>query len=267
MSDTLNRKSNLEKLKRAYETKDFTGFKFWKPIKYGKYTVRFLPPSDNDGLFYKETKQHRIGDNYVFCPKTNNEPCPVCELYKKLYDTGTPEAIALAKEIKGRKQYLYNIVIRDEDGKAPADPKKVHVYMSGKKLFDTLVDYFFDEDYGDLTDVEKGYDFVIRKEKGDLDFPTYDNSKPRRTPSPLADTSNDINEILSNIKNLENEIDVPSYDDLKKMLDKVLSSEKSGTNKSINSATQAAPIAPTKKVPNSDEIDEFEKNLLAQIED
>jgi hypothetical protein len=144
MSETLNRKSNLDRLKKAYETKDNTGFKFWKPMKNGKYTVRFLPPSESDGLFYKETKQHKIGENYYFCPKPENEPCPICELYKKLYDFGTDEAVALAKQIKPRKQYLYNIVIRDIDGKPYEDMKKVHVYMSGKKLFETALDYFFD---------------------------------------------------------------------------------------------------------------------------
>ena len=281
MGDTLVRKSNLDKLRQVQDSKNNEGgFKFWKPIKYGKYTVRFLPPTEPDGLFYKELKQHKVGENFVFCPKVNQEPCPICDLYKKLYDMGTDDAINLAKEIKGRKQYLYNIVIRDEDGKAPADPKKVFIYMSGKKLFDTLVDYFFDDDYGDLTDVEKGFDFVIKKEEGDLGFPNYDNSKPRRNPTPLADDSTIINEILSNARDLNKEVEILSFDELKKMLEKFLEAEKSGKNKAANAvqsvktpavaasteAEDEAP-APKKKAPEPEDLDDFEKSLLSQIED
>ena len=161
----LIRKSNLDILKKRFEERQTRGnFKFWKPIRNGKYTVRFLPPESDDSLFYKETAQHKIGDSYFFCPKIEGDDCPICEFYKALYDKGTDEAVALAKEIKPRKQYLYNIVVKDELGKAVEDSKKVMVYASGKILFETLMDYFFDDDYGDLTDVESGYDFVINKE-------------------------------------------------------------------------------------------------------
>jgi hypothetical protein len=173
MAKQYARKSNLDALKKAFDDNKRGGnFKFWKPIKYGKYTVRFLPPYEPDGLFYKETAQHKIGDNYLFCPKTEGEPCPICEKYKKLWDEGSDAAIALAKEIKPRKQYLYNITVKDELGKAVDDPTKVFVYMSGKNLYDALMDYFFDEEYGDLTDVENGYDFVIDKSEGDAGFPS-----------------------------------------------------------------------------------------------
>jgi hypothetical protein len=265
---TLTRKSNMQALKAAYDkAKQGGDFKFWKPIKYGKYLVRFLPPKDSNGVFFKETAQHRVGDNYYFCPKAEGEACPICEKYKKLYDIGTDAAIALAKEIKPRKQYLYNIIVKEELEKESDDPLKVHAYMSGKILYDTLMDYFFDEEYGDLTDVESGYDFIINKQKGELDFPTYKNSKPKKMPSPLG-TNEEIEEILDNLKDLNKEIDVKTYDELAAALNSYLSNEKAEGSTFVDNSSSTANIS-TKSSDDSDDeaLDDYEKNLLAKLEE
>ena len=281
MSNKFVRGSNLNALKEAWENRTKRGsFKFWKPMKYGRYTVRFLPPASPDGLFFYETAQHRIGENYYFCPKAEGDDCPICEYYKSLYDDGSDEAIALAKEIKPRKQYLYNIIIRDELGQEVENPKEIHTYMSGKTLYEALMDYFFDEDYGDLTDVENGYDFTIVKEQGDLGFPNYKKSKPRKNPSPLFDNDEEIEEVLSNISDLKNEVDYKSYQELKEALQKFIENEKSTADQfftegstTVSAQESNAPSKPSAPVKEEDEeddeddIDEFESKLLAEIED
>ena len=271
MSAKYVRKSNLDALKKAFENNKRGGgnFKFWKPVKYGKYTVRFLPPHDSDGLFFKETAQHRIGDSYFFCPKTEGEHCPICEKYKKLYDIGTDDAIALAKEIKPRKQYLYNIIVKEELGKDYEDPTKVFVYMSGKMLYDALMDYFFDEDYGDLTDVEEGYDFVINKEQGDMGFPSYKKSKPRRNASVMLDDDDDIETVLKGIKDLGKEIDLKSYDELKAALDHFLTEEKEGASKFADKISKKAKETvddDSDDEVDDDDLEEFEKTLLKGLD-
>jgi len=270
------RKSNLSALKEAWDNRSKKGnFKFWKPIKFGRYTVRFLPPSDPDGLFFYETAQHRVGENYYFCPKSEGDDCPICGFYKSLYDDGSDDSVALAKEIKPRKQYLYNIVVRDELGEEVDNPKEVHTYMSGKTLYEALMDYFFDEDYGDLTDVENGYDFQIVKEQGDLGFPNYKKSKPRKNPTPLFEDENDIEEVLTNISDLKSEVEYKSYDELKDALHKFIDSEKSASeffsdNKSESKSETKNDSTKSKSVEedeDSDDIDEFEDKLLAELED
>ena len=271
------RKSNLDALRKAFEENKKGGnFKFWKPIKYGKYVARFLPPYASDGLFYKETAQHKVGDNYLFCPKVEGDSCPICEKYKQLYDIGTDDAIALAKEIKPRKQYLYNIIVREELGKKTEDQTHVFVYMSGKLLYDTLMDYFFDEDYGDLTDVENGYDFVIDKEQGDMGFPSYKKSKPRRNPSPLAEDEDVIEQVLNNIRNLDKEVDYKEYDELKEILDHFLTAEKADAAQFADDAPKTESKAEKEETPaenedeeevDADDLKDFEKELLAGIQE
>lgn len=276
------RKSNLDALRQAFEANKRGGgnFKFWKPIKHGKYVIRFLPPKDSDGLFYKETAQHKIGDNYLFCPKAEGDPCPICELNKKLWDINTDDSIALAREIKSRKQYLYNINVKEELEKATDNPNHVYVYMSGKILYDTLMDYFFDQDYGDLTDVEEGYDFVLVKEQGDAGFPTYKKSKPRRNPSPLAADDDAIETILNSIHDLNQEVEYKTYDELKGILDHYLVNEKVGAEQFASStsssstpaaatatATAPAQTAVEEEAVDEDDLEDFEKELLAGVSD
>lgn len=279
----LVKKSNLERLKAEIEKKKSGGgggnFRFWKPIKYGKYVVRFLPPKDPDGLFYYETAQYKIGDNYYFAPIAVGKPDPIYEMYKRLWDVGTDDAIALARELKPRKQYLYNIVVKEELGEKTQDPTKVHVYMSGKKLYETLLEYFVDDDYGDLTDVEEGFDFIIDKKEGDYGFPNYDNSRPRPKSSPLFEDDDMIEKVLKNLNDLENEVEYKEYDELKKILNSFLKTQKSGASKFVESKDdddeeEEKPVKKTKKVEDveedsvdDDDMDDFEKDLLNQLEE
>lgn len=284
----LVKKSNLDRLKAEIERKKSGGgggnYRFWKPMKYGKYVVRFLPPKDPDGLFYYETAQYKIGDSYYFAPISAGMQDPIYEMYKRLWDIGTDDAIALARELKPRKQYLYNIIVKEELGEAYSDPTKVQVYMSGKKLYETLLEYFIDDDYGDLTDVEEGFDFIIDKKEGDYGFPNYDNSRPRPKRSPLFDDDDMVEKVLKNLNDLEDEVEYKDYDELKKILNSFLKTQKSGAAKFIDSSDSDSDDdeeeeAPTKKsstkkqeVEDSDDVDEedmddFEKSLLSQLDD
>jgi hypothetical protein len=274
------RKTNLDALKKAWDNQNKAGqYKFWKPIKNGKYVIRFLPSNESDGLFYKATAQHKIGDNYYFCPKVEGETCPICEYYKKLWDVGTDSAIALARDIKPRKQYLYNIIVKMELEKPYPNPNQVQVYMSGKKLYDKLMDYFFDNEYGDLTDVEGGYDFTLEKDDGEGGFPSYDKSKPKKNASPLAETESDIESILAGVKDLGKEVEYKTYDELKQTLDRFLSAEKAAAPGSKSSSDEdekpaarpasTASVAGAKPVPieepETEDLNEFEKELLAEL--
>lgn len=275
------RKSNLDALKNAVKSQGTKGgFQFWKPQKYGEYLIRFLPPKQSDGLFYKEVAQHKVGDNYFYCPKVEGDQCPICETYRKLWDKGTDAAIELAREIKPRKQFLYNIIVKEELGKPSDTPTKVQKYMSGKKVFDKLMDYFFDDDYGDLTDVEEGFDFVLKKTQGDMGFPNYDNSKPKRKASPLHEDEDTVEEILDESYDLDAAVEFKSYEELSKSLGHFLEAEK---GMSVEGPTAVAPKSKPSKADDDDEdssdqtsedsdddeddFDDFEKQLLNELED
>jgi len=283
------KKQDLSKLRAAWENQQTGGgsggggFRYWKPRDDGEYTIRFLPPHDPDGLFFKQTAQYKLGDKYFFAPYIDGEPDPIYDYYRALWKKNTPESIAIAKDLKPRKQYLYNIIVRDENGAKPENPTRVYVYMSGQKLYDKVMHYFWDEDFGDLTDIEEGYDFKIVKEPGSMGFPNYDNSRPRSKASALFPDTEMVNEVLGAIHDLNKEVEYKSYDELKQELANFLAS-KNDTENFLEAADHppvkpaAKPAAPAAKPvaskltakPADDEdetLDDFEKKLMAEIED
>lgn len=280
------KKQDLSKLRAAWENQQAGGsasgggFRYWKPRDNGEYTIRFLPPKDADGLFFKQAAQYKIGENYYFAPYIDGEADPIYEMYRALWKKGTPESIALARELKPRKQYLYNIVIRDENGQKPENPTRVYVYMSGEKLYEKVMHYFWDEDFGDLTDIDEGFDFKIVKEQGQGGFPNYDNSRPRAKSTPLFDDKKLVDEVISGIHDLNKEVEYKSYNELKEILNNFLNS-KNETDNFMNEV-ETPPTPPKKAATPSlnvskpskpavaeddDDLDAFEKKLMAEIDD
>jgi hypothetical protein len=66
------------------------------------------------------------------------------------------------------------------------------------KIEKELVTYILNEDYGDITDIKNGTDFIITKTKGKNGFPEY-TVQPKRNASPLMATKKEIDELLENI--------------------------------------------------------------------
>ena len=262
--------TNLDRLREEFEKSKNGGSQFWKPREYGKYTVRFLPQQGEDSIFYKETKKHKIGDQYLYCPRVEGDSCPICKKYKALWEKNTTTSQALAKEIKPRFQYLYNIILKDENGKQPEDPKKVLIYESGKKLYEKLMSYFFDPDFGDLTDAKSGFNFVIEKSEGDMGFPSYDNSRPKRNPSPISDDEEVIEEILSKVINLDSQVTYKSYEELEKILAKYFkeevtsSSEKTSFQKTKEDNEEKEEEEEVKE--KEEDISKFKEKLLKDLD-
>lgn len=216
------KRTDLDKLRQLYEksTSGGGGFtsNFWKP-KDGENIIRILPPDDDEDVFYKETGAHSVrGQFFLWCPRLESgKKCPFCEETRRRYNAGTDLDVEIGRKIKSRKLYLYNIVDRKDE----EDPNKVHVYMSGKKVWEKILSYYFDEDYGALDDVDSGYDFkLIKKTQGE--FPNYDDSRPLPKPSPLSDDKEEVASILSSKEDLSSFVEVKSYDELKSQLEDYL---------------------------------------------
>jgi hypothetical protein len=212
-----NTSTNLDKLRQVFSESKGAGsgnINWWSP-NWGDNVIRVLPPINEDDVFFFETGRHRINGEWFYCPSYQTDPetgrakkCPICETRKRLYRSGDEDLISIAKELKVRKQYMMNIIDRKAD-----DPETVRVYRAGVKLWNKMVTTMLDDDI-DITDVEEGYDFLVKKEEGPRTengtFPSYDNSKARRKPSPLHEDPKVVKEILSNRYELK---DIPTFDD------------------------------------------------------
>jgi len=212
-----NTGTNLEKLKQAFDaSKGSEGgnYNWWRP-DWNDNFVRVLPPIESDGVFFQESARHRISGEWFYCLKYDIDPatgrgklCPICEARTRLFRSGDKDLIKIAREIKAKKQYLMNLIDRKAE-----DTSTVRVFAAGVKIWNKMVTTMLDDDI-DITDVNDGFDFTIKKEEGPKtefgQFPNYDNSKASRKTTPL----NEDPKVIQKILDARNELAViPRFDD------------------------------------------------------
>jgi len=177
----------------------------------GTSIIRVLPePEGSEEEFYSETAIHRINEKNYHCPRVKGHDCPMCDLYYRLWKIEGPmadEARDLARQIKPRKRYYMNVVDRRDES--------VKILSTGMKLFGKILDCFFDEDYGDITNLEEGWDFkVVKDTQGQ--WPNYDKSAPKPKPS-AAGSGKQIAEWMDELHDIHGLVKLPEYDELKKL--------------------------------------------------
>ena len=139
--------------------------RYWSPVE-GRNQVRIMPPSEgHEEIFSRAGFHYGIGaDDRMFpCPKIGGERerCFLCTTSDRLSKSKDEDNVAEAKELRATKRFLITVV----DLQKPKDGFKV--WPVGIKLFREILYYFSDPDYGDVSDLEEGYDFtVIRKGSG-----------------------------------------------------------------------------------------------------
>jgi hypothetical protein len=210
---------DLEALRRKHEqlsnpqsggNSDFVN-NFYQ-IPDGSNAVRLLPWKDEDKEFYAETKIHRIPQpdgtvKNVHCRKVHGEQCPMCDLYYSLWKTGRKEDEDLARQIKPRARYYMNILDRESGD--------VKILSVGVILFKKIVAAMLDEDFGDITDPEKGHDFKIVKEM-DGQWPKYDQSAPRPKSSPMGSKA-EVAAAIDSLHDIHALVKLEEYEEVKNM--------------------------------------------------
>jgi hypothetical protein len=207
-------------------------------VKEGGDTyIRILPSNDPNKHFFLKSGFHKIFGEYYNCPKEfKNAKCPICEYVSKLYKSSIMEDLELARSLKKVKRYYYNVVIRG------VEDKGVRVLTSGIKLFEKIIGACANPEIGDISDTKEGYDFIIKKRMKD-GFWNYDLSEASRKSSSAHADPQKIQEWMNNQFDLEKEVTILSYQELKEILDNAIRQvtiDKGGTPAAIE---QSAPIA------------------------
>jgi hypothetical protein len=182
-----------------------------KPGATGSVTIRILPPANGAKLF-QFNRVHTVNNRKVHCPRNlingmwNKEDyCPICDYYQalwrqvdKLEEAGAKkEAEELkteARSLKPVERYYYNAIVRKlvVEGGPTLENVGPRVLSIGKILHKKIIRAFVGDDsqaaLGDVTHVENGYDFIIRKEveRGSNSWPKYGDSSFARESSPLG---------------------------------------------------------------------------------
>ena len=205
----------------------------------GTSVVRVLPAKDETTQeFYAETAIHRLNDKNYHCPRVKGGKCPVCDTYynmwKEINSIGKEspkgkELQDLARQIKSRKRYYMNVVDRRDES--------VKILSVGQKLFGKVLDCFFDEDFGDITDMKEGWDFKIVKDTQGQ-WPNYDKSAPKPKQSEAGSDAESA-KWMDSLHDIHGLVKVADYDELKIMMTELEASVKGPPPETIESTTQA----------------------------
>lgn len=217
---------DLNKLREKHEELNKTNNtdfdNLYVQIKEGTNLVRILPGKDDDTLFYAETAIHRVVDEEgnkknIHCREIHGETCPLCDANKALWKKHNALKLAKneksefsekARPIKAAKRYYMNVIDRD-------DENKIKILSVGVKVFQKIVAKMLDEDYGDITDLETGFDYkIIKKMQGE--FPEYSLSEPRPKSTP-AGTKKEIAAYMESLHDIHALVKLEDYETVKKI--------------------------------------------------
>ena len=210
-------KSRLDNLNQASkpkqtEKKDYT-LVYWKPKAEGKYQIRFVPSKINKDNPFQEIFMHYGVGKYPIVALTNwGEDDPIVEFSKKLRKSSESENWRLAKQLDPKMRVFAPVIVRGEEDKG------VRLFEFSKTLYMELLSVADDEDYGDFTDINQGFDFVVTATKVQ-DRPGFGLSvRPKPKQTPLSEDASKITTWLENQPILLEERYKYTYDKLKEEL-------------------------------------------------
>jgi hypothetical protein len=201
----------------SLQTKTTKTDNLWKP-KPGTQQVRIVPYIHNESNPFIELLFHYgFGGKNMLSPTTFGEADPLVEFADQLKSTGDRNDWNLSKKLTPKMRTYVPVVVRGQESEG------VKFWGFGKTVYQELLSFFADPDYGDLTDPVNGRDITVEfktaKELGKNYPETYIRVKPKQTP---------ITEDKNVIEMLKDQVDLPkmfkqySYDELKALLEQWL---------------------------------------------
>ena len=186
----------------------------WRPEENAEATIRLIAYPDNEGQPFKELMfYYNIGNNPgLLAPYQFQKPDPVQELITKLRDEGSKETYEMAKKLYPKMRCYAPVIVRGEEDKG------VRLWAFGKQVYQSLLNYMLDEDYGDITDVESGRDIRITCTKAPGKQYATTEVRPRGKDSPLAENATQAKEWLDSIPDVNDMYELKSYEELERII-------------------------------------------------
>lgn len=191
-------KANKEEMTKM---KNALGSGKWFKPKDGKNQIRILPPWSKEGKWafalalHYGFKDEEGRDRAHPCMKQwKGVRCPACDMLSLLKKVDGAEKIV--EKMNPKTKYYVNLI----DRKVGDD--KVFIYGLSAKLLNEILAYDDDEDYGNVTDPEEGYDFVLEKTGSGLTTRYAIRIKPKTT------AAGDFEELFNLDEEVPNDISV-----------------------------------------------------------
>lgn len=214
--------------------------------KEGTMRVRLVSQGPDKELGLEVIQFYSPKTGGIISPATFDEPCPFMDAFKDLRKSTDEEDQELAKKLTPRRRFLVaGTLYKDEKGKEIDTDNVGKPILIPRSVYQDIIDLYLDEDdWGDMTDPEDGYDIKItRIGKGKTDT-TYSVSPcPKgKNPNPKYTKEVDLEEILK--------ASLPSYDELEEKLNEFMNGadlEDEEAHKKKKSSDDEEEKAPKKK--------------------
>lgn len=222
-------RSRLNKLQNTQRKSD----SLWKPTP-GKHQVRIVPYKFNpDNPFIELYFHYNVNNKTYLSPQSFGRPDPIVEFSDKLKRMGDKEDYKAARQMEPKLRTFVPVIVRGEEGEG------VRFWGFGKTVYQEILGYIADPDYGDITDPVNGRDLTIEytsAEDAGTSYPTTTiRVKPKETP--LVEDAQQVENLLQNQTEITDFYQELSYDELKDVLEGWLNPS-GGEDSSSTSTTQ-----------------------------
>ena len=221
--------------------------KLWKPAP-GKHQIRLVPYKFNkENPFIELYFHYNINNKTYLSPSSFGRPDPIVEFSDKLKRMGDKEDWKAAKKMEPKLRTFVPVLVRGEEGEG------IKFWGFGKTVYQDILGYIADPDYGDITDPKTGRDIVVEitsAEDSGTSFPvTTIRVKPKETP--MCDTTEQSDKLIAAQNEITELYQELSYPELKKVLEGWLNptgasdADESVSGKELSTATPKAESAPS----------------------
>ena len=246
-------KDRLQSLQKTQSTAD----SFWKPPA-GKTQIRIVPYKfEKSNPFIELYFHYSMGDNKThMSPVSFGRPDPINEFAGKLKSTGDKDEWIQGKRLEPKMRTFVPVIVRGKEFEG------VKFWGFGKTVYQELLGFIADPDYGDISDEMSGRDIVVERqtpaEAGNQYGKTTIRVKPSQTA--LVEDGTEMEKLMNNQSEITELYKEPTYDELKVVLTNYLNP--SATEEVSESTTMSTPSKETSKT--VDQVDDAFDKLFAK---
>ena len=206
--------NKLKQRLKDLQSQTTTNNNFWKP-EPGKTQIRIVPYKHNkDNPFVELYFYYIFGNKTYISPISFGRPDPIDEFAQTLKNSGDKDSWIQGKRLEPKMRTYVPVIVREQESEG------VKFWGFGKTVYEELLGFIADPDYGDITDPINGRDIVVEKvlpqEAGNQYGKVTIRVKPNQVP--LTDDKEIFKSITENQEEVSSLYNEPTYDELKDIL-------------------------------------------------
>lgn len=252
-------KNRLNKLQNTQKK----ALELWKPSP-GKHQIRIVPYKFNkENPFIELYFHYNINNRTYLSPISFGRPDPIVKFADKLKRLGDKEDYQTARKLYPKLRTFAPVLVRGEEGEG------VRFWGFGKTVYQEILGYIADSDYGDITDIESGRDIVVElisAEDAGTSYPmTNIRVKPKETR--LMEKDEEIKKMIESQVEITEVYSELSYDELKDILNGWLNpTDDEDGDDDTSTTTEVASKPDTKKSKNTEWMKDDKKDEEAPFD-